>query len=52
MCIRWGAGDMFISFTFKVWVLRSSKPANFTIEGLASKRPLEPTASNLLVRLK
>tara|TARA_B100000768_G_C11012730_1_gene262727 strand:- start:56 stop:274 length:219 start_codon:yes stop_codon:yes gene_type:complete len=43
---RCGAGELFISFTFKVWVFLSSYPANLTIEGFAEKRPLDPTASN------
>lgn len=42
----YGAGELFINFTFKVCVFRNSKPANFTIEGEALNKPLEPTASN------
>ena len=34
-CSRYGAGELLIIFSLKVCVLFASKPANFTIEGLA-----------------
>jgi len=35
MCNRWGAGELFITRTLKVWVLFASNPANFTDAGIA-----------------
>lgn len=46
MCNLYGAGELFTSFTLRVWVFLSSNPANFTMLGLAPKMPLLPTASN------
>jgi len=48
MCSRWGAGELLMILTFKVWVLFASKPANFNTEGLAWKIPLLPTVSKTL----
>lgn len=49
---RYGAGELFTSFTFKVCVLFSSYPANLTMEGDAENSPFDPTASNLLFKLR
>ena len=48
----YGAGEMFMSFTFRVCVFWSSNPANLTIAGDAVKISFDPTASNLLFRLR
>ena len=52
MCSLCGAGELFISLTLSVCVFRSSYPANLTIDGFAPNSPLEPTASNLLLKLR
>ena len=52
ICKRYGAGELLINLTLSVCVLRSSKPANLHIEGLAPNRPFVPTASNLLFKPK
>jgi hypothetical protein len=41
-----------MSFTFRVCVFWSSNPANLTIAGDAVNIPFDPTASNLLFRLR
>ena len=52
ICRRYGAGELLIILTLSVCVLRSSNPANLTIDGQALINPLVPTASNLLFRPK
>lgn len=48
ICRRYGAGELFIILTLSVCVLRSSNPANLTIDGHALNKPFVPTASYLL----
>lgn len=52
ICSLYGAGEIFISLTLRVWVFWSSNPANLTIAGEAVNIPFDPTASNLLLRLR
>jgi len=52
ICRRYGAADWLISLTLSVWVFLNSNPANLTMEGLAPNIPLDPTVSNLLLKLR